>query len=323
MKTSNRESGVVTLAAVREREGGNEYLFNERQRIYRLPTATTRTFAVANDLLTASLREQAPVRVWLDGSRGLIERVERAEQSDFEEFQARRRALVEQPAEPSRLEVGKIEPFLFDIVDYHLKWPCFPLCTKIIPNYAKAKEIFEFCAKQSCNLPGPFDITPCIPFQYVIDGCYARAHKMRWIITTKYNYCCEKVFSFANQNNDTLAVKANKWGGCCVMWWYHVAPLVRVNFTIGPFGIIKTPLKLELAMVIDPGMFDKPVLLSTWLSAQEDKSCSPNAKVSMYSIQPGSAYWPLNYQGTQFGTDDTYTLTDQTLNNYHNLVTCP
>jgi len=74
-------------------------------------------------------------------------------------------------------------------------------------------------------------------------------------------------------------------------------------------------------MVIDPGMFDKPVLLSTWLSAQ--KNCSANAKVSMYSIQPGSAYWPANYQGTQFGTDDTYAQADATLTNYHGGVTCP
>ncbi|PYL59154.1 MAG: hypothetical protein DMF31_07745 [Verrucomicrobia bacterium] len=211
-------------------------------------------------------------------------------------------------------------------MDYRLRWPCFRLCTKVIPSYAKAKEIFDFCAKQSCHLPGPYDISPCIPFQYVVDGCYARAHKMRWIITTKYHYCCEKVFSFANQNADTLAVKADKWGGYCVCWWYHVAPLVRVSITIPPFGKLKTSIKLTLAMVIDPGMFDKPVLLSTWLSAQENKNCSANAKVSMYSIQPGSAYWPANYQGTLFGTDDTYAQTDATLTNYRNgvtITTCP
>jgi hypothetical protein len=321
MKTSNRESGTVTLAAVRENEARVEYLFNERQRIYTLPPAT-RSFAAATDLLKVSLRENVPVRVLLDASRGLIERVEKLQPQALEEFHSLRVPLKE-PSEPVRLEVGKIEPFVFDIVDYRLKWPCFDLCTKVIPSYLKAKEIFDFCAKQSCNLPGPYDISPCIPFQYVIDGCYARAHKMRWIITTRYDYCCEKVFSFANQNLDTLAVKADKWGGCCVMWWYHVAPLVRVSFTIPAFGILKTPIKLTLAMVIDPGMFDKPVLLSTWLSAQENKNCSANAKVSMYSIQPGSAYWPLNHQGTQFDTDDTYTKTDSTLNAYHNLVTCP
>src|SRR5436305_1352661 len=133
-------------------------------------------------------------------------------------------------------------------------------------------------------------------------GCYARAHKMRQIIEDQYGYCSEKVFSFANQNNDTLAVKANKWGGCCVTWWYHVAPLARVRIRIKlPFGTFE----LMLAMVIDPGMFDKPVLLSTWLMAQADTSCSSYAHVSMYSIQPSSAYWRTNYAGTTCGTDPT------------------
>ena len=33
----------------------------------------------------------------------------------------------------------------------------------------------------------------------------------------------------------------------------------------------------------------------------------------MYSIQPGSAYWPDNHAGTMFGTDPNYVQTDQTL----------
>ena len=107
---------------------------------------------------------------------------------------------------------------------------------------------------------------------------------MRRLITDRYGVCCEKVFSFANKNNDELAVRADKWGGCCVTWWYHVAPLLRVRVTINT-----TPkVTLVLAMVIDPGMFNKPVLLSTWLSAQEIKVCSSRAHVSMYSIQPAT-----------------------------------
>ena len=114
------------------------------------------------------------------------------------------------------IDVASIDPTKFNLVDYYLKFPPFRLCTRIVPDYTTAKAIFDFCAKQSCHWPGPYDISPCIPFQYVRDGCYARAHKMRWIITTKYRYCCEKVFSFANQDDDRLAVKADKWGGCCV-----------------------------------------------------------------------------------------------------------
>jgi len=106
-------------------------------------------------------------------------------------------------------------------------------------------------------------------------------------------------------------VQANKWGGCCVFWWYHVAPLVRVR--LGRWAV--------LLMVIDPGMFDKPVLLSTWLAAQENKNCSANAKVTQYSIQPGTAYAP-NGGPNSYITDPNYTATDATLLAYQNLVTC-
>ncbi len=214
--------------------------------------------------------------------------------------------------------MANIDPTRFNIVDVTLKVPVFKLCTRIVPSYKKAKEIFDYCAQQSCHLPGPTIETPCIPFQYVIDGCYARAHKMRKIITEKYRYCCEKVFSFAIDDDDndfTLAVRADKWGGCCVYWWYHVAPLIRVQVKI-----LNTA--FTLALVIDPSMFDKPVLLSSWLMAQENKSCAPNAQVTKYSIQPGSAYGPANGQGTAFGTDPTYALTNGTLINYQNLTTC-
>jgi hypothetical protein len=155
--------------------------------------------------------------------------------------------------------------------------------------------------------------------QYVRDGCYARAHKMKGIIKDHFGYCSEKVFSFANMNNDELAVVASKWGGCCVTWWYHVAPVIRVNTKIFLKG---KKINLVLAYVIDPGMFDKPVLLSTWLKAQANTSCSPYAKVSAYTIQPASAYSPANYQGTAFTTDPLYTATNATLTNYRNLVTC-
>ena len=213
--------------------------------------------------------------------------------------------------------MATLDPTTFNIVGRYLRPPIFRVCTKIVPNYAKAKEIFDFCAKQSCHLPGPYNISPCIPFQYVGDGCYARAHKMRRIITQKYGYCCEKVFSFGYPYPTVLAVKANKWGGCCVEWWYHVAPLIRIKV---PFGRVN----LVLAHVIDPGMFDQPVLLSTWLAAQENTACDPNARVSLYSIQPGSAYTPAwgGAPGAAFDTDPTYASTDATLADYQTYTTC-
>src|SRR5262245_37940912 len=313
-----RESSVLTVAAIRA--GANkavEYLFNERQSILS-PAPSVAADERALPLLRQSLSRKRPVKVALDTRRGLVLRVSEPTRRELDEF-ARTRVPMEKPDKVLPIEVDKIDPTTFNIADLYLKWPSFRLCTKVVPSYAKAKVIFDFCAQLSCNLPGPYAVTPCIPFQYVRDGCYARAHQMRRIITTRYRYCCEKVFSFANKGNDTLAVKADKWGGCCVTWWYHVAPLIRVRVRLK--GHPK--LRLVLAMVIDPGMFDKPVLLSTWLAAQQNKNCSPNAHVSMYSVQPGSAYWPTNYTGTSFGADPTYTLTEGTLVAYSALTTCP
>ncbi|HVG10800.1 MAG TPA: protein-glutamine glutaminase family protein [Thermoanaerobaculia bacterium] len=310
MPAPTRDTGILTIAAIREESG--RILFNERQQIFALPETKARD-EVSRRLYEA-LERKLPVKALLDPRRGLIQRVDLPSEGEIEEFR-RAYPLLDKAEKPLRVDVPNIDPTRFNIVDVSLKLPLFRRCTKIIPSYKRAKEIFDYCAQQSCHLPGPTTETPCIPFQYVIDGCYARAHKMRKIITEKYGYCCEKVFSFANANNDDLAVQANKWGGCCVTWWYHVTPLIRVRIKVLSF-------KFTLAMVIDPGMFDKPVLLSSWLMAQESAACSANAHVSMYSIQPGSAYTPANYQGTMFSTDPAYTATNQTLINYQNLTTC-
>ena len=310
MKAPTRETGILTVAAIRRHKGEVEYLFNEKERIFTLPRI--KASEATAKLLQDSFKKRVPFKATLDTREPLIHKVVMPREHEIREF-ARLRTLLENPARPVRIDVDSIDPTTFNIVDRYLKFPCFRLCRRVIPNYKKAKAIFDFCAKQSCNLPGPKSVSPCIPFQYVRDGCYARAHKMRWIITRKYHYCCDKVFSFAINNFDRLAVRADKWGGCCVTWWYHVAPLVRVR--IGRLGV--------LAMVIDPGMFNKPVLLSSWLAAQENKACNPNAHVSKYTIQPGSAYTPANGQGTAFTTDPFYTATDATLTLYKNLTTCP
>jgi len=309
--------GIVTVAALRERDDDQiECLFNEREQIFRLPLGKQGA-ALAERLETA--RQQGrPVKATVNPSRARLQALKDLDDRELRAFQ-KTRELLEGPARPRAVNTKAIDPTRFNVVGVGQRWPGFDFCSRVVPNYKVAQDIFEFCAAQTCSLGGPFAINPCIPFQYVIDGCYARAHKMRQVIETRYGYCCEKVFSFANQGNDSLAVQATKWGGCCVTWWFHVAPLlrVRVRLQLGPIN-----LQLVLALVIDPGMFDKPVLLSSWLGAQQQQACDPNAHVSMYSIQTGSAYMPANYAGTAFTTDPNYSQTDATLTDYAGLVTC-
>ena len=311
-----KETGILTVAAIRRPKGKRvtECRFNEREQIFRLPS-TARSRAEASTRLKEALKENRPVKAVLDPRRGVIQRIDLPSSRELNEFE-RTRTFLDKPDKTVRIDISSIDPTTFNIVDRYLKFSTFRKCTRIVPNYKTAKKVFDFCAKQSCHLPGPPTVTPCIPFQYVRDGCYARAHKMRKIINGRFGYCCDKVFSFANQNDDDLAVRADKWGGCCVTWWYHVAPLIRVRIKIGS-------IKFVLALVVDPSMFDKPVLLSTWLMAQENTTCASNANVSMYSIQPGSAYSPANYQGTAFTTDPAYTATNATLIGYKTFTTCP
>ena len=195
---TTRETDLVTVAAIRKgKDQSYQYLFNERQRIFSLPEKSARADE-SGRLLKEALDKRIPVKVTFDAKRPLIRRVSAPRKPELEEF-ARTRIPLDK-AETDRvvrIDVAKIDPTKFNIVDAYLKWRVFRRCTKIIPNYAKAKEIFDFCAQLSCHLPGPYPVTPCIPFQYVLDGCYARAHQMRRIITTRYRYCCEKVFSFA------------------------------------------------------------------------------------------------------------------------------
>ena len=171
---------------------------------------------------------------------------------------------------------------------------------KIVPNMAKLNEIFDYCASQGCAT-GTATIDYCIPFQYVVDGCYARAHKMRQIMLEEYELSCEKVFSYEDVTG-SLAVDA---GDCCVYWWYHVAPLVTVKTDLGP-----------VKYVIDPSMFDEPVSIAVWTAAQENHGCSPSANFGYYEITPGKIYTPGG------GTDNTYSSTNWTCNWYADLETC-
>jgi hypothetical protein len=182
----------------------------------------------------------------------------------------------------------------------------------VIPDWATAQLMFDYIAHQCCALPGPYGVDHCISFQYCEDGCYARAHKMCWVLNNVYHYATHKVFSFAYPSSYTLSVKAEKWGGCCINWWYHVAPLVN----------IKTPTGIK-AFVFDPAMFDQPVTLATWLHAQENPACASGRtpKVTSFNIQPTASYSPMDT--AHFGTDPAYTNTNSTLIGYAPLKTCP
>jgi hypothetical protein len=314
-------SDLLTISVMNEDEDERSIAFRffERQAIYRIDK-TDRAYSNNIAMLNDAIRNNIPVRFNINPQTLIITNITKATVEEVRSYNT-----GNGPNSPNTkikgadlvsIDVTKIDTGTFNRVDYQKWFPVFRLCKKVVPNYATLVDIFNYCASQGCNKPAVYTIPNCIPFQYVHDGCYARAHKMRQMISEKYGYCVEKVFSFAIGTPNVLAVKANMWGGCCVQWWYHVVPLLRVNIQAGGNTY-------QVCYVIDPGMFTTPVTLSTWLQAQKNTTCNANATVTSYSIQSGSAYWPSFYGSTNsFATDPNYTLTEQTLINYKNLVTC-
>jgi hypothetical protein len=317
--TTSESIKLMRVAAINPLGDGKttEVRFFESERIYLIDN-----IANAADLLKLqqSLKSDMPASVTYNNYTAAIKNVATPHEPDVQAYLNRPLFKSDKPvfsiniaqASPDRIDdVPKTQPES----GIGLPPSTTNKLTAVIPDLATAQMIFDYFTQQSCDLPGPYGIDQCISFQYTEDGCYARAHKMRWILQNKYHYYVQKVFSFANSGNDELGVTANKWGGCCINWWYHVAPLVN----------IRTPSGVK-AYVMDPAMFNTPVLLSAWLGAQQDKRCPVSGRtihVSMYSIQPDSAYWPHNTAGTAYDTDPKYISTNSTLYDYSHLKSCP
>src|SRR5206468_1070289 len=150
---STKESGILTLAAIRKVRGETQYLFNEKQAIFRLNgegKAARETAA----LLREAARKKLPVKAQIDTREGVIRRATPVSGKELEEFRGNR-ILVENPEKTLRLDASSVDPTVFNIENYHRRVRCFRLCKRIIPNYKNAKKIFDFCAKQTCSLGGP------------------------------------------------------------------------------------------------------------------------------------------------------------------------
>ncbi len=305
------ETSTVTVAAIRKSGDGKitEVMFNEKAELFMVGDAS-----IIAALQTA-LTNNKPVSVTTNPWTATVLQVNSASDKDAAAHSSR--PIVYSASTASKIDLANMaDETVNNIAGISVINTTSPgTLTAVIPDMASAQIIFDYITHQCCALPGPYAIDYCIPFQYCEDGCYARAHKMCWILNTKYNYATHKVFSFANAGSDELSVKGEKWGGCCVNWWYHVAPLVNIKTAKG-----------VQAYVFDPAMFDQPVLLATWLHAQENPACVSGGStphVSMINIQPTESYEPSSYSGYSFDTDPTYYYTDATLTSYSPRVTCP
>jgi hypothetical protein len=114
---------------------------------------------------------------------------------------------------------------------------------------------------------------PHIPFRYPDDGCYARAHEMTRILQ-QANVISAKVFLEGD-----LRVETRNSPAGAVTWWYHVAPIIKVNRG----GVI-------VDMVFDPSIFSRPVTLAEWSAIQTRHSTGRTDAVyftNRFNYHPG------------------------------------
>jgi hypothetical protein len=293
---------VTTVAIIKQLDNGDmEYSFNEREAGYVVKRSNPDFDAILK-LAREAQAGQKPVKL-LSDVPGVLTSLLTPSAEETAAYLEWYKSNIFNAEVNRKIDVSLIDTSVFNVAEWQ-RWRVFGLCRTVVPDYTTAKKIFDYCKQQTCTF-GPTQEQPCIPFGYVRDGCFARAHKMRKIVEEKYKYCSEKVFSFGY--GSTLWVQATLGGGCCVNWWYHVAPVVRVRSSSGR----------SICYVIDPGMFTKPVTLSTWLAAQSNSTCNAGANLSSYSIQPSSAYTPVYANPvTQYSTDNSYTATNAALQSY-------
>ncbi len=309
LQQSTPQTKVVTVANIRKTNGeATEVMFNELAELF------TVTDAGVLASLEEALAAGKPVSAKFDPWTGVVQYVSKV--SDAVAATYTNRQVNSTSGTSFKVDLANTDP---DVINNTPSMAVLNTTsaglTNVVPDMATAQAMFNYITKQCCAVAGPYAIDHCISFQYCQDGCYARAHKMCWILNNTYHYATHKIFSFANSGSDQLSVQCQKWGGCCVRWWYHVAPLVNIKTTTG----VK-------AFVFDPAMFDQPVLLATWLHAQENPACISGghvAHVSMINIQPTTSYSPSSYSGLTFDTDPFYSSTNSTLVSYSPLHTCP
>lgn len=106
-----------------------------------------------------------------------------------------------------------------------------------------------------------------IPYEYITDGCYARAHMM------------DEMFRQHGINNAKMFVKGDLEAKNDLMtarWWYHVAPLVFVDGGDGK----------PIPKVIDPGFVREPMDPEQWVKAMNK---GPKVEVDLVDAEQ---YYP-------------------------------
>lgn len=109
-----------------------------------------------------------------------------------------------------------------------------------------------------------------IPFDYAIDGCYARATAMTRIAED------QKIEMAKIWAEGDLRAKPKDKTQEDIEWGYHVAPVAYVNEN-----------GKNIVKVFDPSLFDRPVSVTEWKSAMVAMESSTNFKQNSWLGRKG------------------------------------
>lgn len=136
-----------------------------------------------------------------------------------------------------------------------------------------------------------------IPFEYINDGCYARAHLMCESLRQKgINHSKVFVFGSLGAKNDVQQAK----------WWYHVAPLVFVQDPES--GAVD-------ARVLDPAVSREPMTVADWV-----QSVNRGGPVRL-DLTQALQYTPRERSGVPLSFEQNLGPAQNTLKSYANALT--
>ncbi|ROI04616.1 hypothetical protein EGI16_08070 [Chryseobacterium sp. G0240] len=225
-------------------------------------------------MIRQAVKDESPIHVFLKPNSNEIAKVEKGTDEDIRYFRSALTKEVRSDNETKRL-------------------------TSVIPDLATLNSLFAQIKSQSCGTSTAS--SPCITFRYPVDGCYARAHKMRQILINN-GYDCEKQFVYGSLRAST--------GTCCVSWVYHVAILVSFK---NASGVVEK-------RIIDPSLFTSgPVTDTAWRSACTNSTCGTTS-VSSFANTAGNVYYRSPSGSLLY--DNSYVNTNCVLTTFSSLSGC-
>jgi hypothetical protein len=208
--------------------------------------------AVENEaLLREALADRRPLVITEDDSHNIIDVRAFTPPPDW-------------PEPPFPVPPG-VRPWPWKVIDYltklirwfleWLRWRWFGCVSR-----AKARQAFDAMAATSCD---PLTVpSPCIPFLFPDDGCWARAHEMCRLMIDM-GLAPRKVW-IDHSPGHWLHANTRNHPQCFVNWGWHVAPTLCV----------RRGWLWHIRVVIDPSLFTKPVSLATWKGVQGDPAAT-------------------------------------------------